>query len=179
MLGPTLSVHVVALVPFPAQFVTLLFPVLVPFGTVALPWISTLFPYTTLFRSLKLTPVVPVKPVPVSVTLVPVGPLAGGNNTILNTTHTQTLFALVSVPAAFVTVIFPVVAPVVTVALIFVSEFTVNVVAAVPLKLTPVAPVNPVPVSVTLVATGPLAGRPEEHTPELQSQTHLVFLPVP
>ena len=58
----------------------------------------------------------------------------------------------------FVTLIFPVVAPVGTVALICVSELTVNVVAAVPLKLTPLAPVKPVPVSVTLVPIGPLAG---------------------
>jgi hypothetical protein len=58
----------------------------------------------------------------------------------------------------FVTLIFPVVAPAGTVALICVSELTVNVVAAVPLKLTPLAPVNPLPVSVTLVPTAPLAG---------------------
>jgi len=66
--------------------------------------------------------------------------------------------ALVPVPAVFVTLIFPVVAPVGTVALICVSEVTVNVVAPVPLKLTPLAPVKPVPVSVTLVPTGPLVG---------------------
>jgi hypothetical protein len=58
----------------------------------------------------------------------------------------------------FVTLIVPVVAPAGTVALICVSELTVNVVAAVPLKLTPLAPVKPVPASVTLVPTAPLAG---------------------
>jgi hypothetical protein len=58
----------------------------------------------------------------------------------------------------FVTLIFPVVAPAGTVALICVSELTANVVAAVPLKLTPLAPVKPVPVNVTLVPTAPLAG---------------------
>jgi hypothetical protein len=58
----------------------------------------------------------------------------------------------------FVTLIFPVAAPVGTVALICVSELTVNVVAPVPLKLTPLAPVKPVPVSVTLVPAGPLVG---------------------
>ena len=53
-------------------------------------------------------------------------------------------------------IIFPVVAPAGTVALICVSEFTVNVVAAVPLKLTRVAPVNPVSVKVAVEPTGPL-----------------------
>ncbi len=71
---------------------------------------------------------------------------------------TVKVVALVPVPAVFVTLIFPVVAPAGTVALICVSEVTVNVVAAFPLKLTPVAPVKPVPVSATLVPTGPLAG---------------------
>src|SRR5438270_13534363 len=95
-----------------------------------------------------LTPVAPVKPVPVSVTLVPVGPLVGANEEISGAEFTRKLVALVPVPAAFVTVIFPLVAPVGTVALICVSEFTVNVVAAVPSKLTPVDPVNPVPVRI-------------------------------
>ena len=58
----------------------------------------------------------------------------------------------------FVTLIFPLVAPVGTVALICVSVLTANVVAATPLKLTPLAPVKPVPVNATLVPTGPLAG---------------------
>jgi hypothetical protein len=58
----------------------------------------------------------------------------------------------------FVTLIFPVVAPTGTVALTCVSELTVNVVAAVVLNVTPVVPVNPLPVSVTLVPTAPLAG---------------------
>jgi hypothetical protein len=58
----------------------------------------------------------------------------------------------------FVTLIFPVVAPAGTVALICVSVLTVNVVAPVVLNVTPVVPVKPVPVSVTLVPTGPLAG---------------------
>jgi len=57
-----------------------------------------------------------------------------------------------------VTLILPVVAPVGTVAVICVAEFTVKVVALTLLKLTAVAPVKPVPVMVTTVPTGPEVG---------------------
>lgn len=46
--------------------------------------------------------------------------------------------------------IFPLVAPVGTVALVCVSEFTVDVVATMLLKLTPVAPVKATPVRITV-----------------------------
>jgi hypothetical protein len=51
-----------------------------------------------------------------------------------------------------------VVAPEGTVAVIWTSEPTVNVVAAVPLNATAVAPVKPLPLIVTLVPTGPDPG---------------------
>lgn len=65
--------------------------------------------------------------------------------------------ALVAVPAEFVIVIRPVVAPAGTVAVIWVSELTVKV-ADVPLNLTAVIPEKFVPVIVTVEPTGPLAG---------------------
>jgi hypothetical protein len=65
---------------------------------------------------------------------------------------------LVAVPPGVVTEIFPVVAPVGTVAVICVAELTVKLVAATLLKLTAVAPVKPVPVIVTTVPTGPDVG---------------------
>lgn len=68
---------------------------------------------------------------------------------------------LVSVPEGVVTEIFPVVAPEGTVAVIFVSELTMNV-AVVPLNFTAVAPENPVPLIVTEVPTGPLVGENDE-----------------
>ena len=64
---------------------------------------------------------------------------------------------LVADPPLVVIAILPVVAPVGTVAVICVSEFTTNV-ADVPLKVTFVACVNPVPVMVTDIPTGPLGG---------------------
>ena len=58
---------------------------------------------------------------------------------------------LVPVPAGVVTATGPVVAPAGTVAVIWVSEVTVNV-AVVPLNFTAVAPVKPLPVMVTEVS---------------------------
>jgi hypothetical protein len=63
-----------------------------------------------------------------------------------------------AVPPTLVTVIFPVLAPVGTVALTLLSEFTVNVAAFTPPKLTYVVCVRPVPPIVTTVPIGPLVG---------------------
>jgi hypothetical protein len=71
---------------------------------------------------------------------------------------TSKLSALVAVPPGVVTAMGPSVAPAGTVAVICVSRFTVKL-ADVPLKVTAVAPVNPVPVIATEVPTGPLSGR--------------------
>src|SRR2546422_103245 len=95
---------------------------------------------------LNCTAVAPVNTVPVIVTLVPTGPLVGVK-----------LVALVAVPPGVVTLIAPVVAPVGTVAWIVVAELTVKV-ALMPLNCTAVAPVNPVPVIVPLLPTGPFGG---------------------
>jgi hypothetical protein len=56
------------------------------------------------------------------------------------------------------TLILPLVAPVGTVAVIWVDEFTVKLVAFVVLNRTAVAPVKFVPVMTTVVPTGPLVG---------------------
>ncbi|MGZ4109058.1 MAG: hypothetical protein ACXVP7_05160, partial [Actinomycetota bacterium] len=84
------------------------------------------------------TAVAPVKPVPVTVTVDPTGPLVGVNEVIVGVGEGATVKfgPLVSVPSESVTLIFPVVAPVGTIAVICVSESTVKDVAAVPLKLT-------------------------------------------
>src|SRR2546430_14009350 len=64
---------------------------------------------------------------------------------------------LVAVPPDVATVIDPVVKPAGTVAWIAVAEFTVKLALA-PLKRTAVVPVKFVPLIVTVVPTGPLAG---------------------
>jgi hypothetical protein len=65
---------------------------------------------------------------------------------------------LVAVTPLVVTPILPVFAPVGTVAVICVAEFTLKLVAAMPPNVTLVAPVKAVPVIVTGVPTGPLVG---------------------
>jgi hypothetical protein len=70
---------------------------------------------------------------------------------------TVKLVVLLAVPPGVVTEIFAVTAPVGTVAVICVSEFTVKVAATVP-NFTAVACVKLVPVIVTTVPTGPLVG---------------------
>ena len=65
---------------------------------------------------LKATPVVPVKFVPLMVTPVPTGPLAGVKLVIVGGLITVKLPALVAVPPGVVTLIVPVVAPEGTVA---------------------------------------------------------------
>ena len=65
--------------------------------------------------------------------------------------------ALLATPPGVVTEIFPVTAPVGTVVVICVSEFTVNV-AALLANLTEVVPVKLVPVRITCVPTAPLGG---------------------
>src|SRR2546426_12754938 len=72
-------------------------------------------------------------------------------------TFTVKLVVLVVVPPGVVTRSGPVVAPVGTVARIAVSEVTVKL-ALTPLNVTAVAPVKFVPLSVTLLPTGPLVG---------------------
>ena len=70
---------------------------------------------------------------------------------------TVKLVVLVTFPPLVVTLIFPVVAPVGTVAVISMSETTVKL-ADFPLKVIFVACVSPVPLIVTNVPTGPLGG---------------------
>jgi hypothetical protein len=104
------------------------------------------------------TSVAVVKPVPVTVTVIPPSPLVGliaetdgGGTTVKRT-------ALVTAPAGAVRVTGPVMAPTGTLAVTWVSDTTVKVVAATPPKLTAVAPVRPMPSMVTVVFSGPLAG---------------------
>src|SRR3989442_10446949 len=91
------------------------------------------------------------------VTLVPTPPLAGEKLVIVGGGMTVKLLALLAVPPAVVTLIGPVEAPLGTVAAIEVDEFTVKP-ALTPLNRTALAPVKLVPLMVTLVPTGPLAG---------------------
>jgi hypothetical protein len=107
---------------------------------------------------LNFTPLVPIKFDPVIVTDVPTGPLVGEKLAIVGAAAvTVNELADVAVPPAAVTDIVPVVAPLGTVAAMWLASITENV-AVVPLNFTPVAPVKSVPVIVTLAPTTPLGG---------------------
>jgi hypothetical protein len=157
-----LTVKLLVLVTEPAGVVTLIGPVVAPAGTVA----AILVALTTLnvaATPLKVTLVAPVKFVPVIVTVVPTGPKVGVNEVIVGAPAAVVTLKpceLQSLPPGVVTQIFPVVAPVGTVAVIFVAESTVKF-AETPWNVTLVAPVKFVPVIVTDVPTGPEVGEKE------------------
>ena len=128
---------------------------------------------------MKATAVALLKLVPVSVTLVPTGPLVGVNEVMLGAGMTVKSVVLVAVPAGLVTLILPVVAPVGTVAVICTLEFKVKAVAGVPLKATPVVPANPLPAIVTLVPAGPLVGVKEVMLGATMTVKSVALVPVP
>jgi hypothetical protein len=147
-------------VPVPAGVVTRIRPVFAPTLTVAVIWASE---STVNFTSQPpiVTRVAPVKSEPWIVTCVKRSPLVGVNEDTVGAgvvgVVTVKSVALASVPPGVVTAIGPVVAPTGTVAVICTPESTVKD-AFVPFNVTAVAPVNPVPVIVTTVPSGPDAG---------------------
>ena len=104
---------------------------------------------------LKFTAVAPVKAFPVIVTEVPTVPEVGENEETVGTTPNEA--ALVPAPAGVLIAMGPVRALEGTVAVTWESDFTLNF-ADTPLKVTDVDPVNPVPLMVTFVPTGPEVG---------------------
>jgi hypothetical protein len=127
---------------------------------------------------LNFTAVAPLNPLPLMVTEVPTGPLVGENDDTTGGLVTVNDPALWPVPTAVVTLIFPVVAPAGTVALICVDDTTVKL-AWVPLNATEVAPLNPLPLIVTDVPTGPLVGENDEITGGLVTVNEPALCPVP
>ena len=153
-----LTLKVEVLIAVPPCVTTLMVPVVAPVGTVAVIWVAELTKKLAL-TPLNLTAVTPEKFVPVINTEAPTGPEFGVKLVIVGARKsTVKLVVLVTVPPAVVTEIFPVVAPVGTVAVIWVEELTVKLVAAIPFNLTAVAPVKFVPVMTTEVPTSPEAG---------------------
>jgi hypothetical protein len=151
-------VKLLVLVAVPPGVVTEISPVVAPLGTVAVTCVAELTVNVVALVPLNVTAVAPVKFVPVITTEMPTEPLVGAKLVIVGDPTTVKLLALVAVPPGVVTAIDPVVAPVGTVAVIWVAESTENVVALVPLNVTAVAPVKFVPVITTLAPTAPLAG---------------------
>jgi hypothetical protein len=134
------------LLAMPFDVVTLILPVApVPTTAVILVALTTLNEVAAVPP--KLTAVAPVKLVPVIVTVCPV-PAEIGLNEVIVGGGKYVNPANVPVPDAVVTETTPEV-PAATVALMLVALTTVNVVAAVPPKLTADAPVKFVPVRLT------------------------------
>jgi hypothetical protein len=153
---PGVTVKSVALAAEPAVFVTVIRPVVAPAGTVAVILVEELT-VKVAETLLKRTAVTPVKFVPLMVTLVWGGPEVGVNDVMDGAEVTTKSVALVPVPTPFVTVILPVVAAFGTVAVIWVSELTVNA-ALTPSNLTVIVPVKSSPEMTTVLPTGPLVG---------------------
>ena len=141
----------VALVAVPVGVVTLILPLAgAPAGTAAVICVSESM-WKVAAAPPNVTPVAPVKWVPVITTDVPVLTLVGVNDVIagLATTGRVNGVAQVAFPMGVVTEILPLAGAVAgTVAVIWVSESTWNAATAVP-NLTPVVPVNPLPVITT------------------------------
>ena len=117
----------------------------------------------TLVAAVKpnVTAVVPVKALPVIVTVVPTGPLPGKKDITTGTGGTTVNWLPLGVlPPGVVTVIVstPNDVPAATFAVTDVSEITVTLVAAVEPNVTAVEPVKALPVIVTVVPIGPLPG---------------------
>src|SRR6185503_11532896 len=96
--------------PVPASFVTLSFPVIAPSGTVALTIVALSRVAATVTLPPNVTETLPLKFVPLIVTSVPTGPDAGVNAAGFGGWITTRSAALTPVPSAVVTLIFPVIA---------------------------------------------------------------------
>src|ERR1700694_1561236 len=104
-----------------------------------------------------MTALVPVTVVPVIVTVLPTGPLLGLKPLIVGGMVTVKLLLLVAWPLGVARLSGPLLAPLGTVALIWVCEVTV-LVALAALRLTARVLGRLVPVLVSVPATGPLVG---------------------
>jgi len=159
MIGGPTTLKVLGPAPTPPGVVTVKVtdPRLASAGTVA--WISVSESTVKLaLAGPKVTEVVPVNCVPLMVTLVPTGPVAGVKLVIVGAPSTVNGLLLFAVPAGVVTLKNPLRAAAGTVAWMVVSEMTVKLALAKLGHDTLVAPVKFVPLIVTVAPTGPLAG---------------------
>ena len=168
-----------ALVAVPVAVVSVILPVVAPLGTVAV----TLPSFTKAKDAdvpLNRTLLTPVKWFPLIVTVAPIAPLDGENPLMVGALLELTVkfAALVVVPDVVVSWIFPVVAPEGTVVVTCASDWKLNV-AEVPLNLTLLTPVKPVPVMVTEVPGGPVDGENPLITGLFGTTKSVVLVPVP
>ncbi len=145
--------------------VTVILPVLAPAGTEVVMLVAVLA-VTVAVVPLNCTVLlagVVLKFVPVIVTVVPTGPLEGVNEVMVGSAAAVTTksSALVTVVQFTVTDILPVLAPAGTEVVMLVAVLAVTVAVMLLKNLTPLfagVALKPVPVMVTVVPTGPVAG---------------------
>jgi hypothetical protein len=152
---PGVTVKLAALVALPSSVVTVMEPVLAPKGTVVVT-VPELLTVNVAALPPNETDVAPVKFVPVIVTPVPTGPVAGAKEVRAGVTVKRVVVTIGPL-AGVVILMGPVVAPAGTVVVIVPAGPSVKA-AATPLKETAVAPVKAVAVIVTLVPVGPKVG---------------------
>jgi len=133
--------------------------VVAPGGTVAVIWVA-LFTMKDAAVPLSFRLDAPVRFVPLMITLLPVRPLMGLKPVMVggcSGTVTLKLLPELAVPLAVVTEIFPLVAPLGTVAVTWAALATAKE-AEVPLNETTLVPERLLPVMVTVAPIGPLPG---------------------
>lgn len=137
-------------------------PVVAPVGTVAVTLVAELTVKTVAAVALNFTALVPSRLVPVMVTTVPTGPVAGLMAVMVGMASVVTTKSvpLRQVPAGVVTTRRPVVAVAGMVAVIEVAELVTNE-AVTPLNVRAVTPMKLVPVSITTEPGEPLSGANE------------------
>jgi hypothetical protein len=151
MLGAGINVKLLEELAVPPGVVIDITPV-VPLATTAVMLVALTTVKEVAAVPPKLTAVAPVKSVPVMVTVAPLAADDGVNELMLGAGIKVKLLEELAVPPGVVIDITPVV-PLATTAVMLVALTTVNEVAAVPPKLTAVAPVKSVPVMVTVAPT--------------------------
>ena len=152
------ATKLVALIPVPILFVTLMGPETTPAGTLARICVSESTVKLVEETPLNETLLASEKLVPLIVTCVPPKPPAGANDVMAGGANKSKLLALMAVPAGLDTLMGPEEPPLGAIALSSLSESTVKPTAATPLKLTFVTSTKLVPVMVTSVASGPAGG---------------------
>jgi hypothetical protein len=158
IVGRAATVKLLADTPVPFAVVTLIGPLVVPVATVAVILVGLLTVNVVALVELNFTAVAPVKFVPVIVATVPTGPAVGLKLVTVGGSVTVKSVADPAVPPPVKTVIFPVLDPLGTVAVIWVALLILKLVDAFALNMTAVAPVKFVPETVTTVPEGPEAG---------------------
>ena len=124
-IGAATKVRLEGLVAVPPTVVTVIVPVVAPAGTTAVIEVALTTVKLLAAVPLNWTAVAPVKTVPARVTVVPTPALAGVKLVMVGAATKVKLLALVAVPPGVVTVIFPVVVPEGTTAVMEVALTTV------------------------------------------------------